>query len=375
LEMYRDVMVCTVGASLLSNFQRRDDLPSLGSKEALRWMLEQDPEQERALGAEINSIASMVSLEILDRRNTLIFLVSDTQDGETIGNVLKSFFEEHPSIGFERIEVKKIEDLDDSRIHDFKTKGLRNLVRELGNYIKEYGNRLVINATGGFKAQIAFALALGQAVGVPVYYRFERFPQVIELPPLPLSLDAQLWEENMDIFQALSLFGEMEEEEFEKITEGTFTQLDPRIKMLLDKEHIEGKYYISLNPMGEVFAQAMGISNIDLSEVELKESDVPLDKRFIFRQPEHSEQFIIKYRALIEKIYSQPFVRKVIVTGFSQHFDRTVAVFKKRGEEIHGTIGAKGGTLRVLMETTASNDLERRAAVWQLNQLSTRRKG
>lgn len=369
LAYYRDSMVCTVGASLMSNFNRDKALPPLESKEALTWMLEQDPENERTLGAEINSIASLIKLGILNQRRNLILLVSDTPGGEMVGKVLKEYFELHPEVGFEKVEVRTVEDLDDSRINDFKSKGLRNLVRELGRCIKEYQNRLVINATGGFKAQIAFALALGQAVGIPVYYRFEKFPKIIELPPLPLSLDIKLWEENMDLFSLLYMFGEVEEDEIEEMTGESFAQLDPKIKMLLDRDHIDGKNYISLNPMGEVFVNAMEIS-IDLSDIELKESDVPIEKRFIYRKPEHSEQFIAKYKAFIEKIYSQPFVRKLIVTGFSQHFDRTLAVFKKRGNEIFGTIGAKGGTLRFKVETTASNDLEIRAAVWRLNQLN-----
>lgn len=373
MKYYRDSMVCTVGASLKTNFdnevKKGKDLPPLGSKEALEWMLQQEPEKERVLGAEINSITSMIRQGLLDSRQNLILLVSDTSDGELIGQTLKEYFENHPDIGFKRVEVRKVEDLDDSRINDFRSKGLRNLVRELGKCIKEYQNRLVINATGGFKAQIAFALALGQAVGIPVYYRFERFPKIIELPPLPLSLDIKLWEENMDLFSLLYMFGEVEEDEIEEMTGESFAQLDPKIKMLLDREHIDGKNYISLNPMGEVFVNAMEIS-IDLSDIELKESDVPIEKRFIYRKPEHSEQFIAKYKAFIEKIYSQPFVRKLIVTGFSQHFDRTIALFKKRGNEILGTIGAKGGTLRVKVETTASNDLEIRVAVWKLNQLN-----
>jgi len=369
LALYRDSMVCTVGASLMTNFEKNKALPQLGSKKALTWMLEQDPESERSLGAEINSIASLIKLGILNQRRNLILLVSDTPGGEMVGKILKEYFENHPDVGFEKVEVRTVEDLDDSRINDFKSKGLRNLVRELGRCIKEYQNRLVINATGGFKAQIAFALALGQAVGIPVYYRFEKFPKIIELPPLPLSLDVRLWEENMDLFHLLYLSGEVEEEELEKPVEKEFAQLDPRLTLLLDREHIDGKKYISLNPMGEVFVNAMEIS-INLSDIKLKESDVPLEKRFVFRKPEHSEQFITKYRAFIEKIYSQPFVRKVIVTGFSQKFDRTLAVFKKRGSEILGTIGAKGGTLRVKVETTASNDLEMRAAVWRLNQLN-----
>ena len=57
-------------------------------------------------------------------------------------------------------------------------------------------NTIAINATGGYKAQISFAGMIGQALGIPVYYLFEKFSKVIKLPPQPVALDLSLWLEN-----------------------------------------------------------------------------------------------------------------------------------------------------------------------------------
>ena len=50
-----------------------------------------------------------------------------------------------------------------------------------------------INATGGYKAQIAIAVLLGQALGVPVYYKHELFSEIIAFPPMPIALDFEVW--------------------------------------------------------------------------------------------------------------------------------------------------------------------------------------
>ena len=76
----------------------------------------------------------------------------------------------------------------------FRTKGLRQLARELCKILRERTPAAcAINATGGYKAQIAIAVLLGQAIGVPVFYKHELFPEIIAFPPMPVALDFELW--------------------------------------------------------------------------------------------------------------------------------------------------------------------------------------
>ncbi|MGI5862875.1 MAG: putative CRISPR-associated protein [Myxococcales bacterium] len=70
--------------------------------------------------------------------------------------------------------------------------GLRNLVRAIGKIARDAGGPewVAINATGGYKAQIAVAVLIGQALGSPVFYKHERFEsEVIAFPPMPVSFD------------------------------------------------------------------------------------------------------------------------------------------------------------------------------------------
>src|SRR5207237_5612422 len=106
---------------------------------------------------------------------------------------------------FQRVEPRCVPGLQDANAREFRTRGLRNLARLLASTLREYGPEYcAINATGGYKAQIAIAVLLGQALQVPVYYLFERFPEIISFPPMPVSLDLDLWTEHADLFTALA---------------------------------------------------------------------------------------------------------------------------------------------------------------------------
>ncbi|MEA2059529.1 MAG: hypothetical protein U9P10_03190 [Thermodesulfobacteriota bacterium] len=78
-------------------------------------------------------------------------------------------------------------------------------MRIIGEIVRAYGSeQILINATGGYKAQISFAGMIGQALDIPVCYMFERFAEVIELPPQPVSLDLGFWIENAGKHKGLS---------------------------------------------------------------------------------------------------------------------------------------------------------------------------
>src|SRR5262249_58954322 len=91
----------------------------------------------------------------------------------------------------EAVEVADLQDADPKR---FRTDGLRNLARAVCKVVRDHSaSACAINATGGYKAQIAIAVLLGQALGVPVYYKHERFSEIIAFPPLPVALDFEVW--------------------------------------------------------------------------------------------------------------------------------------------------------------------------------------
>ena len=197
-------VICTVGTSLfkpnLAGLKTDDPDPTRKALAAAfasgDWaavtagLLKLEP-TERLCGAEINSLASLVGKEYAAPDANLVFCHSDTADGHAIGGILTKYFRD---LGHPLTQARPVADLQDKDPKRFRTKGLRNLAKEVCRIIRDYGaERCAINATGGYKAQIAVAVLMGQALGVPVYYKHELFDEIIAFPPMPVALDFEAW--------------------------------------------------------------------------------------------------------------------------------------------------------------------------------------
>ena len=77
--------------------------------------------------------------------------------------------------------------------------GLLSYVAAVSAIIEKHGGEAVINGTPGFKAVMAYNSLLGSLYGIRVYYIHEVMKKLVELPPLPLSYDAELWEKYANI--------------------------------------------------------------------------------------------------------------------------------------------------------------------------------
>ena len=359
----KDTLISTVEASLENNINKKQgeykSLYDSNRLEDLAMMLLNPKiiqEDERLLGAEINSIESIIKEGYIDEMKNLYLLVSDTETGRKIGKILKYYFENSKNNSFERVTVKVTEKLDDQRKEEFTRYGLRNLVRNMAEILKKHGFSTIINATGGYKAQIAFALALGQGMNIPVYYLFERFPAVIKLPPLPLSLDYLLY---IDYIYFIDQFDEEGFIEFNEDVKNQYKTIDEKLIPLFDIQSIDRKKYIELNPMGQVFVEsAKHYFNISKKE---QISLLPRSKELIFQGSKveaHSQEIIAKYN--INKKFEQlPFVEKVYVKG-SSTAERSGKKSKVKilGNEIKASICTNDGILDLGIQVTARNNEE-----------------
>ena len=81
---------------------------------------------------------------------------------------------------------------------------------------------MAIDTTGGYKAQIAVAVVLGQALGIPVFYKHEKFSETIAFPPLPISLDYSLLGPHADLLNLFERGGALTHEELKDTDERLF---------------------------------------------------------------------------------------------------------------------------------------------------------
>ena len=252
--MPKHTVICTVGTSLLSNLGRLDGDDTKSNRALVRAYREKNWSEvaallcqylptERVCGAEINSINDLL-IDSHVEKGRLCLLPSDTTDGNNTATVLKEYFEKK---GWQ-VTVNQIKDLRDDKSKAFQTRGLRNLAKAFGEHVREAGiEYCAINATGGYKAQIAIAVLMGQALGIPVYYKHERFDAIIPFPPMPVALDFSLWLKASGMFMILSRPNACEPGERFK------EDWDKRFEPLVNRERIDGKPYLELSPMGQIF--------------------------------------------------------------------------------------------------------------------------
>ena len=132
-------------------------------------------------------------------------------------------------------------------VNRFRRVGLRNLVRKIAEIIRQSGGAqgVAINATGGYKAQIALAAIIGQTLDVAVYYKHESFAEVIALPPMPVGFNFDLFGMEADLLLAL------EEEDLIPIE----LEISEEIAPLLEEIEQDGTRYASLSAMGQLFLE------------------------------------------------------------------------------------------------------------------------
>ncbi|MEO0234377.1 MAG: putative CRISPR-associated protein [candidate division WOR-3 bacterium] len=349
----KTTLLCTVGASLFEgnlkklneNFENKPEYwkEIKDSFEKKQWdklseLFQSINPSERFCGAEINTIEEIRKKRWLTLEN-IVFFVSDTEDGKNTGKFLQLYYENRKDLNLKNVEVEIIELLQDKDPKKFKKEGLRNLVKKLGKMIKKYGSEYIaIDATGGYKAQIAVAVILGQTLNIPVFYKHEKFNEIIDFPPLPISLDYDILGKNADLLSLLE-----REDTIDNINE---IVLDEKLKVFIDTiDTKEGRLY-SLNTLGTIYLESFRIrypkapNLISLNDDERKE---PTFSEHHY--PKGLEDFVYKIwkkNKWIKTCYSMPYYGQAAIKGiyFKVDTDKKILIgIYKKGDDFGGRFG------------------------------------
>ena len=319
----RNTLICTVGTSLFEgNLSRLSaTTPNVPSNwENIRkaydeqnWtnlaeeMLRVSP-TDRVCGAEINTIEEARRKSWLELEN-LIFLVSDTPKGKNTGEFLKRYFERRTDLNLRNLEYQTVDNLQDERPTDFRVHGLRNLVRKAGEYIQRFGGAeyVAIDATGGYKAQIAIAVIVGQALNIPVFYKHERFSEIIDFPPLPISFDYEILAQNADVLTDFERGGAFSRSELGEI--------DEKFRVLLAEIVVDGESVYELSPIGQIYLTGFRIRNP--KPVRL----IPAENK---KEPSfRDDHYPIGFRDFVEKVWRE---NPWVVTANSLPYDKQKSI-------------------------------------------------
>ncbi len=213
----------------------------------------------RILGAEANSIASTIEAGHVVPDCRVVLCCSESLEGDQVAMLLTALLE---GCGHD-VQHRRIVGLDGSDADRFARVGLRNLAKELCGIVREWSpTACVIDATGGYKAQIAVAVQIGQALQVPVVYRHESFPRTIVFPALPITLDLRVGRRASFLFRTLEACpGGVPWSEFEDV------DWDEAFEALVDRVVIDGVEYLDLSPAGQIFREACRDEHITAAEL------------------------------------------------------------------------------------------------------------
>lgn len=316
----------------------------------------QIPGETRLCGAEINSITDLIEREYCTKDCLLIFCHSETKEGQEIANILEDYYR---SKGH-RVKLLEITGLQDEDPKKFRTYGLRNLAKKIGQVVREQSAQFcAINATGGYKAQIAIGVLMGQALGVPVYYKHERFSEIIAFPPMPVSLDFDLWLQKSGLLNIL----EKDVIRWQTIED----DWDERLESLVERVTIDGDIYLELSPTGQIFHETFKgrfASDRDL----ILPPPIPENQKQKPRLSDHSWGIARNpIQNFMEKIINEcPYVRACHTDYWNPDLS-SPTLFKIKGEQIQGIYSNGSWTVKLIIETSANTTGQRNACIADLN--------
>ena len=366
-------LLCTIGTSLLypnlSNLVKEKQTDPVHAALAQAYADENwsevatqlrniDP-TERLCGAEINSVTDLLTQQIIEKGYLHLFH-SETEDGKAIAQILQTYFTKDRW----RVQIHCVEGLRDDDPNLFRTQGLRNLAKLFGERVRESRQNFMpcaINATGGYKAQIAIAVLMGQALDIPVYYKHERFNAIIPFPPMPVALDFSLWQRASGMFMVLSRANACEP--WEDFSE----DWDARFEPLVNRETIDNQDYLSLSATGQIFHETFRSRFQQLKATSLPRAANTREKE----RPKLGAHAYNQARPAVSRFLqdvtdARPYVRYCHSTYWNPDLSESTQ-FRLSGAEVQGIYSNGTWCVKFKVITTTADEDQLRVVVADLN--------
>ena len=273
--------ICTLGTSVANFFERK----VLQEKQAHpgEWG-DADPEFEKKLAEFVTGTlqdktgfhtccaeASVLKKAGVAPGDRVVLLSADTGLSRMCGEATKRLIVSGFGLGDAAVELVRIPGLQVGDPMRLRSEGLSGFVKNVVSRIEEnrYTSDILLCPVGGYKGIVPFLTALGMAFHLPVYYTFERIDSLVRLPPLPFSLDRELYVRAKDALLEIGRRCEMPEGEFLARIKG-YTE-DERDMFLSFVEPSGKQGFVTSTAFTETFAPSFECDKAPVSRQALED--------------------------------------------------------------------------------------------------------
>lgn len=369
--MDKRIAIITIGTSIISNL-RREGIEGL---EKANEFLKNKDTSEHIYGAEINSLTNLIKKKKLVA-DKLYLIASDTDEGKKSSELIGKICLE--KLNFNEIQIKIIEKLNSDNEYDFAKRGLKNLVIEIADILKKNNlSEMIIAPIGGFKAQIFMTGLVGQIFGITLYYMYEKFNSAIEILPLPISFDNNLFFDNLEFFRILRDKSKM----IKLIEIESFIKKEPQLKNLISIEKMDdNNKYVELSPLGNLFYEKLSLDSKNILPISSNEIKKTLKSHVTMKNNEQHLKVSLKdgkFINFLENILKLDYVNKIRLNYFNPDNKGDIIKINKGSESKDGkgnrTIkfeyNHKNGIIGGAVSTTAKDEKEFNAVVIDMNEV------
>lgn len=185
------VHIITVGTSVLTNCGWKVGQAPPSKAELSRRLRDGDP---RKLSAELNALIPFLDRGECDRVH---LLTTDTVEGRLCRDCLAVWLQSR-GVHITGAEARgllprSLQQTNDQHEFNRAIRAFRQVLFRAVQRARKRGDRVLLNATGGLKAEIIVAVLIAAELGVPAYYLHQSMPQPVFLPISPVDADLRAW--------------------------------------------------------------------------------------------------------------------------------------------------------------------------------------
>lgn len=159
------------------------------------------------------------------------------------------------------------------------------------------------------------AVLFGQSLGIPVFYKHESFGEIIDFPPMPVSLDYTLIGNYSHLFHKLNKGETLDSKEIEEIE----SYDREKILIFLDSIEENGESLYELNAMGTLYLETFYLSLKEKKTLK----DLPESKR---KAPSLSQHHYPRgFKEFVDKVWAE---NRWIITCKDTHYNKQKSIRK-----------------------------------------------